>query len=210
MPDRILRMVFYLLILTVPLQNAHADRILWDIGHGPLEDYTLDGEYRELRDRFESIGFELQNGDQPIDFDALWDIDILVCSVLSNYDHAYSEDEVERIAAFVNGGGSLVILADVSDHHPENIEPLLDRFGLSAAQGEGMVELNRFNDLPVFERVESVEFDDGETVGADEEEGGRLVAFDGDGRPGIAVNDGYNGKIILIGDADLWTNRMID
>ncbi len=204
------RILFFLIILTIPLQIVHADCILWDISHGPLDDFHPDGNYSEFFHRFGMIGYEMRSGEQPIDFDVLWDVDILVCSVLSNYDDAYTEDEAERIAAFVNGGGGLLILADNSDLHPDNLANLLDRFGLIAAQGEDIDELEIFADLPLFERIESIDFDEGETVGVVEDEDGELVAFDVDDNPGVAVNNSFNGKVVLIGDADIWTNLMID
>jgi len=192
------------------MQTAHAACILWDISHGPLDDFHPDGNYSDFFYRFGMIGYEMRSGEQPIDFDALWDVDILVCSVLSNYDNAYTEDEAERIAAFVDGGGGLVILADNSDLHPDNLANLLDRFGLTAAQGEDINELGTFADPLLFDRIEMIYFNEGETVGVAEDENGELVAFDVDDNPGIAINNSFGGRVILIGDANIWTNMMID
>jgi len=195
------------LLLTVG--SARAGDVWWDVSHQPLEDYHPGGAYQQLASELEQQGFTVMTGEEPIDPDVLWDVDILVCSVLSGYEEAYNQAEVERIASFVDGGGGLIILADNSEIQPENLEALLDEFGLSAAGNDDIDALTDFDDLSIFEEVARVEFDIGGAVAADEDEGGQVVAFDEAGHAGIAVNQSRPGAVILIGDADVWTNQII-
>ena len=199
-----------MLLLLLVVTPAFAGVILWDISHGPLEGYHLEGNYSDFARRFGMIGYELHQGEEPIGIASLWDIDILVISALSNQNEAYSVEEVERIASFVAGGGGVVILADNSESHPENLDIILEQFDFISAIDDEIGDLVSFADHPLFEDVERIVFVDGSAVNVTEEGTAENIAFDEEDRSGVALNESMSGKVVLIGDADLWVNDFID
>jgi len=199
----ILLFCFLIVCIALPVRSSFANRILWDVSHTPFGQNDLEGSYVLLSRILENNGYEIREGEEAIDRHGLWDADILVISILSNYQNAYTEAEVERIAAFVEGGGGLIILADNSQTRPRNISLLLREFGFWAAEDDDIEDLIRFIDHPVTEGLDSVSFFLGSAV--DVEEGNSILAWDDQDLGGIAINEERGGPVILIGDADLWT-----
>ena len=210
MHRKALHLLYLLPVLLLSFQTSHAGRICWDLSHEPLENYNPQGEYRLLSERLEQEGFIVQNGEDEIDYLSLWDSDILVISILSNHGQAYNSEEVDRIESFVAGGGGLVIMADNTHENPENLETLLERFGMAAALNDSLEDLEAFEDIPLFQDVNRIVFLEAGTVGLTDEDAGRIVAIDRSGRAGIVVNEQRHGYVILLGDADFWTNDVLN
>ncbi len=195
-----------LILLVISSLTYPAHRVLWDTSHRPFGDNDLDGNYSQLAQTLRQNGYTVSQSDIPVHRQGLWNVDILVISVLSNYNSAYTAAEVDRIFSFVSAGGGLIVLADNTQSRPENIRPALNQFGLYIAQSDGMGEITVFNDHPICEGIEQVDFLEGGEVDVDEDEGGEIIGFDRWDYGGIAVNDSFGGSIVVFGDADFLTN----
>lgn len=190
-----------------PTSLFASKRVYWDISHTPIRGYDLDDQYSDLAEMLEENDFELLQGEESVVDHGLWDIDILAVSILSNYNSSYSDDEIDRIRSFVNGGGGLIVLADDSNSRPDNIELLLDEFGLLAAQGDNLGELIQFDQHSITEGLERISMELGGIIDLAEDDNGQIIGFDFMGSGGIAINEEQAGRVILFGDADGWINE---
>ncbi|MFH0765724.1 MAG: DUF4350 domain-containing protein [Calditrichota bacterium] len=193
-----------------PASPVWSGNVVWDVSHNPLNGYHPGAEYRLLADLLAQNGWTVTPGNVPVQRLGLWEADILVVSVLSNYESAYAEAEVERIISFVRGGGGLIVLADNSQSRPDNLIPLLEPFGLLASQGDDLQEPVRRNQHPLFEGVRNIAFDAGGAVAVVNGGGGEIIASDTMGLGAVAVNTERGGRVVLIGDADVWINDIIE
>lgn len=207
------RSVFFTLLLIVyPFAGSHllnAGNILWDTSHGPFGEYHLDGEYSQVADLLQQEGFTIEQSEDALDARSLWNADILVVSILSAYDASFTTSEVERITSFVNAGGGLVIMADNSQVRPQRLALLLDVFGLLASTRDDIFNMTVFGNHPVTEGIEFVVFDLGGGVDVVDGRGGEIIGWDDWEIAGLAVNEQSEGAVILVGDADLWSNRSL-
>jgi len=192
----------------VPSNGWTETRVLWDASHTPLDRYTPAGEYLELSRMLEQSDYQITVQERMLARRALWEADILVISILSNYELAYTAAEIENILEFSRFGG-IIILADNSAVRRRNLEGLLNGFGLRAAQDDLLGNLINLVNSPLFEGVDSVVFRFGSVVGsAPGGNNARILASDRTNRAGIVQFQPW-GRVILIGDADVWTNSLI-
>lgn len=202
--------ILWLLTAILLVNTAWADRFYWDVSHTPFEDYHPDGEYNQLISLLEQNGFTQVEGNESIIEQGLWDVDILVISILSNYEDHYTFEEVERIVSFVNGGGGLIVLGDNSVSNPENIAPVLEPFHMLSAQGDDLENPDNLMDHLLFQGVASIAFHNGGAVEGDEQDGAFVIARDNNGLGGIVFKENLRGSVLLFGDADFWTNGMLN
>ncbi len=183
-------------------------RILWDASHTPLGRYTPYGEYFQLKQMLEASDFIVVTQQDILTRQTLWEYDILVISILSNYENPYTASEIDNILEFSRIGG-IIILGDNSAVRRRNLEGLLNAFGLRAAMDDQIGNLVNLINSPIFEGVDSVVFRYGSTVGSvPGGNNGRILATDRNNRAGIVQYQPW-GRVLLIGDADLWTNSLI-
>lgn len=198
-----------LITFSINASQVSGGNVLWDISHTPLENFHPAGDYQQLTQLLSQNDYTVTAGENPVNVDGLWNTDILVISVLSNFESVYTDAEVNRIVNFIAGGGGLIVLADNSMTRPQNIAPVLEQFGLRASRGDDLRNPVQYEDHPLFEGVGRLVFDVGGAVEVDEQQGGVVIARDENELGAVAINQQHGGAVILIGDADIWTNRII-
>ncbi len=201
-------MALWVPIATMLATTAWAGQLFWDISHGPFGNFDPNGEYNQIVQQLEQNDFTLIESDESVIENGLWDADILVISVLSNYDTPYTAAEVERIINFVNAGGGLIVLGDNSAANPNNILPVLEPFHMLAARGDDLEDPMNFIDHELFQGVATIGFRNGGAVEGDEENGAIVMATDNNDLGGIVINETFRGKVLLFGDADFWANQL--
>jgi hypothetical protein len=117
-------------IVAVPMFSKDGPRILFDDGHNNF--HRSDGRYAPFVTLMRNDGFVVTSNTAPFSAESLAASDILV---IANADGptpgapAFTESEVEAVAAWVEGGGSLLLIAD---HSPfgRAANAMAQRFGV--------------------------------------------------------------------------------
>jgi len=114
-------------------------RIVLDAAHGSRQ--TIDGRYAGFAALMRADGYRIEPGQTELDTaSALREVSILVISNAasprdgSGRASAFSDAEIETVAAWVQGGGSLLLVADHAPHGTA-AEALAGRFGVTMAKG---------------------------------------------------------------------------
>lgn len=195
--------------LALSLSLEGSGRVVWDISHTPLAGYHPDDQYRTLAMLLRDRGYRIIIARDEIAERGVWDADIFVVSVLSNYETAYTTNQITAVRHFVEAGGGLLVLADNNAARPRNISDLLTAFAVRGARDDRLGTLARFAQGELFAGLGSVELGAGSALEVDSAQGATAGAFDADGRIGLALSSAGAGRVVVIGDADLWVNRLI-
>jgi len=188
-------------------QIAFASLIVWDESHIPINNYGLNGQYSSLRDQLTQDGFDVEINEDMITVNSLWNADILIISILSNYESAYTTSEIERITSFVAGGGGLIIFADNSQVRPQNLSALVEQFEMSIATGDNIGNLTVFSEHAITQGLEEITFANGSALRIGDV--GSILSTDENELGGLAINEEMVGIVVLLGDADAWTNQFL-
>ncbi len=117
--------------------NSHCDRGLPDEGLDQVNyGYRFRHGFRRLFSAASDSGFEWQRFSRStINAKLLDDVDILFIGLVDENQADFELEEIEAIEKFVQQGGGLFVITDHSNcyHHAERINPLLRRFGFTAA-----------------------------------------------------------------------------
>jgi hypothetical protein len=180
----------------------------------------------------------VHNATEPLTA-ALGDTDLLVVphpsdskweATTSGGSPRFSDDELDAIERFVEGGGGLVILAETEhDKYGNNLNDLLDRFGLRIenatvqdyehhreAPSWILADLShpeRNGSADLLARVHDACFYRAGTLSA--ANGGRVIARTHDtasdpGAPLLAVAERGAGRVVVLSDSDLFGDDCID
>lgn len=121
-------------------------RIILDAAHGSNQ--TIDGRYAGFAALMRTDGYRIHPGQTALDAaSALRGATILVVSNAasprdgSGRASAFSDSEIEAVAAWVQGGGSLLLVADHAPHGTA-AEALAKRFGVIMAKGYAFQQTN--------------------------------------------------------------------
>ena len=190
--------------------QLHASRVLWDVSHGPIGDNNLAGNYNTLSRMLQQNEFLISEGNSQHLSRNIWSADILVISILSNYDEEYSEDEINRILSFVESGGGLIVLSDNSQMRPDNIEALLGEFDFLAARNNFISDLIEFEVHALTEGIGSISIRGGGEIVSLNQEEIQPLGWDQGGFMGFGLNESRGGPVILVCDADVWHNDMLE
>ena len=208
------RKTLFVLILAVCVisvtEQLQASRILWDVSHGSIEDNNLAGNYNTLARLLQQNEFLISEGNGQHLNRNIWLADILVVSILSNFEEEYSEEEINRIVAFVESGGGLIVLSDNSEVRPNNIAPLLSEFDILAARNNFITDLVAFEEHPITEGLESISIRSGGELIIMNQEEVQALGLDDWGFLGLVINESRGGPVIVICDADVWHNDMLE
>lgn len=203
------RLLVFVAIILLPNATLASGRIIWDISHTPLESYNPDANYGQLADLLEGNSYSVTAQASDLESTGLWSGDIFVISVLSNYETPYSREEIDVVVRFVEGGGGLLILADNNAVRPRNLQELAREFGIITSRDDRLGNMTDFIDNDLFAGIEEVNFGSGSALELVQHSGATALASDNNGRIGIAGNEFGSGKVIVVGDANLWTNEFL-
>ena len=123
--------------VATPAYAERQPRLLVDAGHHNR--HSVDGSYKPFAALARSDGYALETLDSKVTAEALARCDVFVIpSALgandTNTDPAFTPEEVEVIARWVAGGGSLLL---ITDHHPFGgaVRNLGERLGVEMHDG---------------------------------------------------------------------------
>jgi hypothetical protein len=105
--------------------------VLWDLTHGVYLDYQPTGRFSDLVALLTGQGFTMSTTDQGVHNVNLAAYDVLVITVLSAWNSAYTAAEVTAIEQFVAGGGGLFVMGDNPNCPNGNINPVVQAFGMT-------------------------------------------------------------------------------
>lgn len=120
--------------------------VLWDISHGVADvsnggGYQPSGHYAMLTQHIEDNGFTVNTTSLGFTDNNLAATDVAVVCIVSAYNSPYTATQADRLAAFVNAGGGLLIMGS----HPflsggnNNIQPVADKFGITLAASDAAI-----------------------------------------------------------------------
>lgn len=124
-----------------PAYTREGPTVAIDEAHGNF--HTADGRYKPFADLLRSDGYNVLAFTSTFDARSLGGIDVLVISNARNLpavqrgdtsQPAFTGDEIDTVRAWVEGGGSLLLIAD---HAPfgQAAESLAQRFGIAMGKG---------------------------------------------------------------------------
>jgi hypothetical protein len=180
-------------------------RVLWDTAHGPrygeTGSYAPDDVYSGLRSYLSAQNITLLEGSVNQDLSG---IDAIVIAVYSFWDGSLDYEEAARIQQFVESGGGLVLLGDVQEA-PNRLGNLTDLLGIRISQKPELGGVTSFSNHPITEGINQLNFYRGgsldigkssfETVGGSS------------GAPAVAVATVGQGRVVVIGDCNIFDNR---
>jgi hypothetical protein len=197
-------------ILTLlPESSSATGRILWDESHRPVNGFSINNRYQSLTTTLRDSGYSVEAYLDDLARFGLWNCDILVCSILSNYESAYTEAELGAITHFVETGGSLIILSDNSVARPRNISDLAAIFGVRIARDDRISNMVRFSEGPPCDGLNEVTLASGSALELMQNAPSIGIGFDANNRIGMTYCEFGEGKVVIIGDGDVWSNDLL-
>jgi hypothetical protein len=184
--------------------SANAVKVIWDIGHGVVDNYRPNGSYSALVNQLAPAGFQFTESTVPIERLPFDDFQILVLANGSFAEAFPSAAELNAVEKFLGRGGSLLIMADAAG---TSGAPKIQQF---ANLFDAQVGVSQFPSLDVFSTsviphpavagVDSVYLRFGSSLNP-----GKLSSyvFHND-LPMLAAGEFNGGRIVLIADGDLF------
>lgn len=203
------QLLIFSILVTLPTLCVASGRVVWDVSHSQLQGFDLNHNYRAIASLLRDNGYSLTELSESLDGTGLWNADIFVVSALSNYETPYSSSEITLVEHFVQAGGGLIILADNNAARPRNLIELTRRFGVLTSRDDRIGNLSRFIQNDLLSEIQEVTFSSGSSLELVGQGGAVALAYDEANRIGIARQELGAGKVIVIGDADLWTNDQL-
>ena len=179
--------------------------VLWDLTHGVFLDYEPAQAYSELVTHLGELGFTVATTTTGVDNENLADYDVLVVNVGSARNSAYTAPEVSAIEAFVADGGGLLVFGDNSNVWPDNVNPVLEPYGIDVGTRDiapNDLPVTDWTAHPVFAGLEQLRF-----VAAGElsvQNPGVAEAFSSSGEELVASVPGS--RVLAVGDINFLTN----
>ncbi|HPG41694.1 MAG TPA: hypothetical protein PLP19_20565 [bacterium] len=182
---------------------------LWDLTHG-VHDYYIPlptSRYSKLLKTLYNSDFAYRSCAYLLSVaEVLSRYKILVICIGTAWCSPYLEEEIVLIKEYVQNGGGLLILADSLNAPNENIAGLAQEFGINiAVSGIPQASISTFpENNELFSGLESINlFGIGElTVGT----GATIVARDIANRGCVATAEYGAGRVVVIGDMNLFEN----
>lgn len=201
------------ILTSIPAKSTEEVSILWDGSHGSrfiTEDYSLAGHYAKLVTFLKDNGFSL--GNTQFSKDNLGKARVLVLTV--NTENPYIENELQSIQDFVKNGGGLLALCDAKDFDHSQINNVLKSFGITCGEGDEIPQIDVKATLStedsVFKGISEVSFKLPGTVMVNKP--ARIIASSTDGKALdiISVAEVGKGRVVAIGDMDVFADSLFE
>lgn len=192
--------------------SGKAGGVLWDQTHGIYLDYRLNGSYTILRDTLIGRGYIPETTVAGVNNIDLSPYRIIVLCLGSAWNSAYSSAEADSLVAFVNRGGSLVIMGDNTGCPNANLAPVLSRFNMTAGVGAAGNCFTSTTANPTYTPIFSgVSQACGVATGSISASSPSEVIAWTSGTPLMAGRcEDNKGGVLLIGDINHWGNDYIN
>lgn len=195
-----------LLPLTTPTMTKNSARVIWDTTHTPREGeigfYTPDEVYSRLRSLLSGKQIRLTGGS----ISRLEEYDAVVIAAYSFWGESLSDSEAANIYDYVANGGGLILLGDQSKA-PDRIENLARLLGIRLAQEPILTDVVDIYPHPITDGVYLIHFYQGGGLYLGDS-GFELIGASFN-TPAIAAGKIGNGRIVAIGDCNVFDNRWI-
>ncbi len=139
----------------VAMPENKAGAVLWDYTHGPYCPgycYTLEDRYVTFVSLMNANGYTFTTtaGVNNID---LSPFRIIVINLPSNWNSAYTAAEAESLVAFVNRGGSLLIISENTSCPNGNLTQITNRFNFTVGLGNPQSCYSSFTSNPTYSSI---------------------------------------------------------
>jgi hypothetical protein len=187
---------------------AGGGNVLWDLSHGPNYGYTPAINYSNLVTLLNGAGFNVYITSAGLNNVELSAFNLLVINGMSSYDGPpYTAGEVDAIKAFVFNGGGLLVMGDNPATNPGNIQPVSQAFGTTVSVSSLGNSITNFSTHPIFAGISQIQFIAGGELSVTSPAG--LIAWDASNKGAISVASYGGGKVLALGDINLWENDYI-
>jgi serine/threonine protein kinase len=193
-----------------PTPTEEPDLVMWDLSHGPRQSdtgvsYDLDGMYSQLNNLLEENDITLVPNHDPLEEVDLDRYSMIVIAMPSATGQNYTPAEAEVIAQFIDRGGSLLILAETPDF-TNRINEVIAYLDIDVGQSVISESPLILGDHLIFQNVDQVSFFfNGGSLNVRNDQA-RVIAWQ-DGLDAIVVIENLPGKVVVIGDSNLFDNR---
>ncbi len=182
--------------------------VLWDTYHGIYLGYSPSNYFSDLKAILEERGYILHENNSGVLNRDLAAYDAVVVNLGSAWSSAYTTAEADAIQNYVNDGGGLIIMGDNTICPNGNINPVAQRFGTTAGVGSINSTIPNLTPHLIFDNVSMLTFAAGGALSAVAPS--RVVGRDSSARAGVNVANSGAGKVVAIGDVNVWDNSRIN
>jgi hypothetical protein len=185
--------------------------ILWDTSHGVQWNYSPEqgGLYYAVRQLLGKHGFVIKTNlnNELTENLSTNQFEVLVLTVA--VDEAYKKAEAENIKQFVQRGGKLLVLCDTAYSVGESgINNITNRFGITCGIDNISSDvLKKFFKHPLFSNVFRVRLDSAGSLKVNSP--AQTIAYSSSRQEVIAIAEVGTGKVIVIGDLDVFKDDYI-
>jgi len=200
--------IFIAFLTTCSIAYGQDENILWDITHGVyLDSYLPHTGYLQMLAEIEPHGHTIVTTDQGVDNLDLSLYDVIVISWGTANDNPYQPNEVTALRTFVEDGGGILIMGDNVGCPNININPVSEEFGVTC----GISSINPLdlyvNDLEnhaVFDGISEIYF---RAAGEISVVVPSIPIAHSNALPIAAAGEVGNGRVVVIGDANHWSDN---
>lgn len=196
--------------LSTALEATTGGNVLWDVTHGIYLGYDPTNFYSSLVTLLNSAGFSIYTTSAGLDNLNLAPYDIIVVNLGSSWTSGYTPSEVAAIDNFVNAGGGLLVMGDNPDVPNVNINPVAQTFGCTSGVSilsPNDLYINNFTAHPIFAGVTEIYNRAAGELTASAPSS--LVAWEPGDHGVVSVAEVGAGKVVILGDMNLWDNTYI-
>ncbi|MEO0249888.1 MAG: hypothetical protein ABIN58_10225, partial [candidate division WOR-3 bacterium] len=184
--------------------SGKAGGVLWDQTHGVYLDYRLNGSFSILRDTLIARGYTPETTAAGVNNIDLSPYRVIVLCLASNWNSPYTSAEADSLVAFVNRGGSLVVMGDNTGCPNGNLTPVLTRFNMLAGVGTPGDCITSTTANPIYTSA------CGSASGTISASSPSEVIAWSSGNPLMAGRcENNKGGVFLVGDINIWDNSDI-
>jgi hypothetical protein len=206
---------FYVIIAVkddtpVPTPDPSLPTVIWDTSHDPAGEtdgkYSPEELYSDLAAVLANSGITLISSTDSLEEMDLSQFDGLVISATSISTGVYTETEIQAIDDYVEQGGGLLLIGERPEY-PNFIRGLAQNFGVELMQEPEIRVLSDFKEHPVTHGLSQIDCYKAGTIQIYDQKV-QVVASYGP-VAGIAVIDQGAGRVVIVGDANMFDNRWI-
>jgi hypothetical protein len=191
-------------------------KILWDGTHGTFLENGPDGSLSIMASMLENQGYEIFLTEAGVNNIDLLQYDILVVNVGNSYYSDYTPAEVAAIWDFVEHCGGLLIIGENPYAPNWRINPIIEPIGVTCGISyiqPSSIGIDTFtpghsifstpNDISLLYCYAAGE------IGMNPTSPAQVGAQSSDGKVVVAVHDDAGGRVVIMGDSNVWKNALI-